>query len=225
MFCRSRNLIEENESYRKFKTNFLYENLDTKTIKTYDDIKSHFRDFRIDEEFNTFLTDDAHQSFSDLRFTLCQNANIWEQNENNLNYVYLFVITIEVTDNIPDYTYYFREVDFDDFNNFLSINENLEHFNITIIMETKFYLQTQLFLDLREYTTEEDVSSNEEELEIIPIIEKAFKTKECCICLTNKPNILNIPCLHLTICEKCEETGKFKKCINCRKRIYRKAKI
>ena len=57
------------------------------------------------------------------------------------------------------------------------------------------------------------------------IIESPFISDNCLVCLSAKPDILNIPCLHLSICHKCEETGKLLRCLICRKKIERKVKI
>ena len=213
MYCRSRNLVTETNVRKIYIADFLYENLDTKTITNYDIIKNHFTNFKLDREYDNFLTDQGNHSLSYLIFKLCNYTNEEE-------WVSLFSITIE-TDPIigPTYVYYFRE-DLEGFNDFLTENHNLENLIIDIEMETTFYLN----LDVEE-NYDEDESENEDDIEIIPIIEDVFRIEECSVCLTNTPNIINIPCLHLSICQECEEKGKFKKCITCRKSINRKIKI
>ena len=218
MYCRSRGLIEETPSTKKYVADFLYENLDTKTITNYDVVKNHFTNFKIDREYDNFLTDQGNHSLSYLTFKLCENAH-------EENWICLFSITIE-TDPIigPSYAYYFREDLNDSFpgtiNDFLEENPNLENFRIDIEMETTFYLHLT-----NEPNYDEVESEKEDYIEIIPVIEDVFKIEECSICLTNTPNIINIPCLHLTICKECEEKGKFKKCVTCRKSINRKILI
>ena len=208
MYCRSRGLVQETNITKVYVADFLYENLDTKTITNYDVVKNHFTNFKIDREYDNFLTDQGNHSLSYLTFKLCKNAD-------EENWICLFSITIE-TDPIigSTYVYYFRE----DFNNsfpgtindFLIENPDLENFNITIEMETTFYLHL---------TNEPNYD------EVVPVIEDVFKIEECSVCLTNTPNIINIPCLHLSICQECEEKGKFKKCVTCRKSIDRKILI
>ena len=56
-------------------------------------------------------------------------------------------------------------------------------------------------------------------------VETPFTTDKCCICLTEKPDIILVPCLHKTICLQCEEKGKLSKCPTCRVKINRKIKI
>ena len=210
MYCRSRGLAQETLVTKIYVANFLYENLDTTTITNYNIVKNHFTNFKIDREYNNFLTDQGDHSLSYLRFNLCKN-------EDEEDFVSLFSIMIETDPVIePTYIYYFRE-DIEDFNDFLSENTNLENFNITIEMDTTFYLNLT-----NEPNYDEDESENKEET--VPV-EDVFKIEECCICLTNKPNIINIPCLHLSICQECEKGGKFKKCVTCRKSINRKIKI
>ena len=213
MYCRSRGLAQETNLRKIYVADFLYENLDTKTITNYDVVKNHFANFKLDREYNNFLTDQGNHSLSYLRFKLCKNSD-------EEDFIYLFSITIE-TDPIidPTYIYYFRE-DIESFNDFLTENPNLENFNIDIEMETTFYLNLNI-----EENYDEVESENEDDIEIIPIIEDVFRIEECSVCLTNTPNIINIPCLHLSICQECEEKGKFKKCVTCRKSINRKIKI
>ena len=213
MYCRLRGLTQETNTTKVYVTDFLYENLDTKTITNYDVIKNHFTNFKIDREYDNFLTDQGNHSLSYLKFNLCDNTD-------EENFVCLFSIMIETDPVIePTYIYYFRE-NIEGFNDFLAENPNLENFNISIEMETTFYLNLT-----NEPNYDEDESENEDDIEIIPIIEDVFRIEECSVCLTNTPNIINIPCLHLSICQECEEKGKFKKCVTCRKSINRKIKI
>ena len=218
MYCRSRVLATETQLSKEYIADFIYENLDVTTITNYDVVKNHFTNFKIDREYDTFLTDQGDHSLSYLIFKLC---NI----RNEEDWIHLFSMTIETDPVIePTYVYHFRE-DFNDsfpgsFNDFINNNTNLENFYINIEMETKFYLHLT-----NEPNYDEVESENEDYIEIIPVIEDVFKIEECCICLTNTPNIINIPCLHLSICQECEEKGKFKKCITCRKSINRKIKI
>ena len=58
-----------------------------------------------------------------------------------------------------------------------------------------------------------------------PAIEIPFVSDNCSVCLTAKPNIIIIPCLHQSVCSQCEEVGKLKNCPTCRKEIERKIKI
>ena len=59
----------------------------------------------------------------------------------------------------------------------------------------------------------------------IPPIEIPFVSDNCSICLTAKPDIIIIPCLHQSVCSQCEEAGKLTKCPTCREKINRKIKI
>ena len=56
-------------------------------------------------------------------------------------------------------------------------------------------------------------------------VETLFTTDKCCICLTEKPDIILFPCLHKTVCLQCEERGKLTKCPTCRLKITKKIKI
>ena len=56
-------------------------------------------------------------------------------------------------------------------------------------------------------------------------VETPFITDACSICLTEKPDIIIIPCLHHSVCSQCEERGKLTKCPTCREIIIKKVKI
>ena len=79
---------------------------------------------------------------------------------------------------------------------------------------TKFFINRSL-----------DIEDQYEDAELsIPSVqvELPFVSDECCICLTEKPDIILFPCLHKTLCLKCEEEGKLTKCPTCRVTIDRK---
>ena len=56
-------------------------------------------------------------------------------------------------------------------------------------------------------------------------VEIPFASDKCCICLTENPNIILVPCLHKTVCLQCKEKGKLTTCPTCRLMIIRKIKI
>ena len=70
-----------------------------------------------------------------------------------------------------------------------------------------------------------DEGSDNEEPTTPKPIETPFVTDKCCICLTEKPDIILVPCLHKSVCCQCEEKGKLTKCPTCRLMILRKIKI
>ena len=87
--------------------------------------------------------------------------------------------------------------------------------------------------DLTDYEIEQiddlqyqpDDSETEEPPSFSCPVETPFTTDKCCICLTEKPDIILFPCLHKTVCLQCEERGKLSKCPTCRLIINRKIKI
>ena len=70
-----------------------------------------------------------------------------------------------------------------------------------------------------------DGSDDEEEYLEPPTIETGFYSNNCIVCCLEKPNILNLPCLHISTCESCEKIGELTKCSICRMVIQRKVKI
>ena len=179
---------------------------DKEELKTYSDIKNKFKDFKIDEEYVNELKDEECQSISYFRFFLCNGK---EEN------IYLFLIKLEVcslTELTYDYIYSFTVE-----NNL----ENIQDFNGNYLLKIKYETNFFKFLGL-ENENEDEEDENEK---IAPIIENSFSSDNCIICLKTKPNILNFPCLHLSLCEECEKIGKFINCSICRKEINRKVRI
>ena len=72
---------------------------------------------------------------------------------------------------------------------------------------------------------DEGVDFNSDDDETPKPVKSPFVTDKCCICLTEKPEIILVPCLHKSVCLQCEEKGKLKKCPTCRRVITKKIKI
>ena len=179
---------------------------DKKELKTYSDIKNKFKDFKIDEEYEDELKDEGCQSISYFRFFLYNGK---EED------IYLFLIKLEVSSLTElNYEYIYSFTVEDDLENIQDVDEN---YFIKIKYETNFFK----FLGLEN----EDEDDEEETNHIPAIIENSFSSDNCIICLKTKPNILNFPCLHLSLCEECEKIGRFLNCSICRKEIIQKVKI
>ena len=58
-----------------------------------------------------------------------------------------------------------------------------------------------------------------------PKISKPFKTDQCVVCLSKKPEVLFLKCGHLFVCLECEEANPFRKCPFCRTQIETKVMI
>ena len=195
---------EDNDSRKTIEGEFgLF--YDKEELKTYSDIKNKFKDFKIDEEYVNELKDEECQSISYFRFFLCNGK---EED------IYLFLIKLEVcslTELTYDYIYSFTvENDLED----------IQDFNGNYLLKIKYETNFFKFLGL-----ENEDEDEEETQKIAPIIENSFSSDNCIICLKTKPNILNFPCLHLSLCEECEKIGRFINCSICRKEINRKVKI
>ena len=126
-------------------------------------------------------------------------------------------------------------------------NELYKQVKVCVAMEIKFLLFSSLDVltvyeiaehhvgrDLTDYEREQldylhdegSGSENEEEPSAFSHpVETPFTTDKCCICLTEKPNIILVPCLHKSVCLQCEEKGKLTKCPTCRLTITKKIKI
>ena len=204
--------IDDNDSTFTIENEFGYD-YNNEELKTYSDIKNKFKDFKIDEEFENELIDEQYKSISYYRFFLT----------NGKEDIYLFLISLEICSSTElIYEYYFTSID-DNIDNIPNLDK--ENYFLRIKSDSKF-LKFVPFEDESEDEYEEPETEDEEELQMIPaIIENSFSSDNCIICLKNKPNILNIPCLHLAVCEECEKIGRFLNCSICRKEIKRKVKI
>ena len=117
-------------------------------------------------------------------------------------------------------------------------NEVYTKVKVCVAMELKFLLFCSLDA-LTEYEQEQiedhydegdddegddDKGYQENQLSSQPV-ETPFISDNCSICLTAKPDIIIIPCLHQSVCSQCEEAGKLTKCPTCRETIIKKVKI
>ena len=204
MWCVFKRQTESNDSSYVMRYEFKYDSFEN--FNNYDDVKNHFINFTLDEEYENELKDEGYQSLSHILFHLCYSGDS----------TFLFSITIEITDDNPIYTFHFKENDFEDFYSFLSNYKDKELY-IFMGMSSTFYRQRAL--------REEEPETDDEENQIPAIIENSFSSDNCTVCLNNKPNILNFPCLHLSLCEECEKIGRFINCSICRRKIKRKVKI
>ena len=123
---------------------------------------------------------------------------------------------------------------------------SFEKVKVCVAMEIKFFLYQSL--DPLEYLRHRSVYEISEEIMGRPLtdhereliderydggietafscpVETLFTNDKCCICLTEKPDIILIPCLHKTVCLQCEEKGKLTTCPTCRLKITKKIKI
>ena len=99
-------------------------------------------------------------------------------------------------------------------------------------MELKFILFASLNAitsyereQLENHYDDDDDEGYQDEQELSQPVEIPFVTDTCSICLTEKPNIIIIPCLHQSVCSQCEDRGKLTKCPTCRETIIKKVKI
>ena len=209
--------IDDDGSNYTIKYDFMYS--DISKLKSYEDCINEFRNFTLGERYENELINEGYQSFSNIAFFL--------HHKDDFNV--LFSINLEIVNNIPEYIYHFdvyesNSTTKENFNNFLSkYKDTQEKIYVAVHMRTKFY-RTLYFYNENEEDDEDDEDEVEND-EIPAIIENSFSSDSCLICLKNKPNILNFPCLHLSKCEECEKIGRFINCSICRLKIERKVKI
>ena len=214
------NEIDESASTIKKKAIFITEDLGNN--KTFQSILDKFSDYRFTEHIDFLRNDHECQSYSSILFSIN-----FTKNGDETNY-FLFTAILE----IPDRT----EVEYTTSTMYENVRERetivdgllkYKLYDKVIVkaeMEIKFYKNSSL--DILDQYQDEESEEEYNEYETPPaIIESAFVYNNCSVCLSMKPNILNIPCLHLAICRSCEETGNLLRCVVCRKKIERKIKI
>ena len=203
---------EDNNSTYTIKYYFMYDSITE--LRNYRDYINKFRNFTL-EEYEDELKNEGYQSYSNIMFFLRHKDD----------FSVLFTMNLEIVNNIPEYMYHFNEyetnnVTEENINNMLDkYKDSQENLYLEIRMTTKFYR----FLSF--YNNEDEDEDEYENEEIPAIIENSFSSDNCIICLKLKPNILNFPCLHLSLCEECEKIGRFINCSICRIKIERKVKI
>ena len=214
------NEINESASTIKKEAIFITENLGND--KTFESILDKFNNYRFTEHIDFLRNDHECQSYSSILFTINFTTN------GNERKFFLFTAILEIPDRTEiEYTTSTMYEDVEEREKI--VNDLLKHklYDKVIVraeMDIKFYKNRSLDI-LDQYQDEEfDEGYNDDESPPA-IIESSFISDNCSVCLSMKPDILNIPCLHLAICYKCEEIGKLLRCVVCRKKIERKIKI
>ena len=96
------------------------------------------------------------------------------------------------------------------------IIREIKHFNNSETIEGKFFIRIDATVYIfREGHIDPDELEEVEEYKTTQTI----KSPECVICYKNPPNILYSNCLHIAVCNSCDEIGKFYKCPLCRTKI------
>ena len=79
-----------------------------------------------------------------------------------------------------------------------------------------------------EYSPEQEEVEIEDDLEEDPApvaVSEPFHSDQCVVCLSKKPELLFVNCLHRCMCLECEKTSPFHKCPSCRTLISMVVKI
>ena len=84
-------------------------------------------------------------------------------------------------------------------------------------IEGEFYIGIDVVVYVSPKDDDEDEERHEEDYDYK--LKKSITEDECVICCDNKANILYTECLHLAVCDVCDNKGKFSKCPLCRKKI------
>ena len=212
MIRESYELIRENPNSSKEKE-ALYSS-DDLADNTFMGIINKYRDYRFEEHIESLRNEFNCKSYSHISFYLEYKVNDFYQN------ISLFCATMEIFNreeveysiNISEETTKIREPLVDDL-----LKNKYSESCVKAVVSTKFFINSSLDL--------EDQYEDEEPLMTSLSVELPFIIDKCCICLTEKPDIILVPCLHKTVCLQCEEKGKLTTCPTCRLTITRKIKI
>ena len=189
--------------------------------RTFQGIVNKYKNYRFTEHLDSIREEFECQSYSHIIFSIQ-----FEINE-KIRFFLLFSSILEIP-NREEMEYnisnLFDETERDEttVNNLLR-NNLYDRVYIKAEMDTKFYIHRGL--DIINQYDDEIEDSFEDDDPIPAIVEIPFVTEQCSVCLDNSPNILLLPCLHLSVCSQCEDIGKLIKCPTCRKIILRKVKI
>ena len=212
---------EINETSTIIEKEAIFISEDLGNVKTFEAIVDKFISYRFTEHIDFLRNDHDCQSYSTISFSINFTDKGVEMKH------LLFVASLEIADRTevsyvtsPMYgTVRERELIVDGFLKYKLYDKVI----VKAKMEIKFYKNRSLdILDQYEDVEYDNEHNNADEP---AIVERSFTSDNCSVCLSMKPNILNIPCLHLAICCICEEAGKLLRCVVCRKRIVRKIKI
>ena len=223
-------LVEYNELYNSRETIenaalFTTENLGED--KTYNGILNKYTNYKFNEHIN-FIMNDGNLSFTcSIVFSIIFKINDAEKK------IFLFNADIEA-ESRTEINHWFSIINEDTEKREKEVNELLKY-----NLYDKVFIRAEMDIEFFKETSLDDPfnfeSENEHENMEVPailinprppsIIELPFISDNCAICLSAKPNILFIPCLHLSVCDDCEKTGKLFKCSVCRKEIEKKVKI
>ena len=178
---------------------------------TFAGIINKYRDYRFEEYVENLRNEYNCKSFSHISFYLeykisdiCQSINLFNTtmeiyNREDMQYlVNISEEASEIKGSLIDGL----------------LKNKYSESRVKAIVYTKFFTDRSL-----------DIEDQYEDAELPPPlvqVELPFVSDECCICLTEKTDIILFPCLHKTLCLKCEEKGKFTKCPTCRVTIDRK---
>ena len=86
--------------------------------------------------------------------------------------------------------------------------------------ESEMEEETEDEMELGE-VSEDEILENENHI----TVRKSFNSDKCVICLSNKPDILFINCLHRCVCLECEKRRPFNRCPSCKTDISMKINI
>ena len=200
---KTKKTIKEENMFRKFEEGELIMIYNKDELKTYDDIKNKFKNFRLDEEYELELKEEGCVSITNFQFFL---------HDDKEEYNILFLLKLKI-DSRAQLRY------FDFITNEAYTSEVLNDFHknncVKIVYETEFF----------KFNPFDDEDDDDEEQEEPPPLALSYPSDQCVICYEEKPNILNYPCLHLSQCEACDEKGKFNKCVICKDEIEYRIKI
>ena len=214
--------VEDNEAFILKEAIFKSEDL---ADRTYQGILDKYESYRFEEHIEGIREEFNCQSYSDIVFKIrYEKESKYLPKHPLVNFIHIFSAVLEIP-NRDEMEYSVNRI-IDMPHNIARINEFIEigyykNVYIEAVMQTKFYIQRGF--DLEDVEEEDEGFSND--VETPPAVESSWPSENCSICLEAKPNILNLPCLHLCVCANCESVGKLKICSICRETIQRKIKI
>ena len=204
--------------YRSVLTTFLPAINISDSRDIYNKVKS-FLDYLVSKHITT-----KHEGYTYIS-SFFEIGITYDSGEDHREYEKLITVEVEQTETtVHGDVFIFGEPDFKEFNPYKIYSNSIE---IDIdaygccLEEDESEVESE-----GEMEVESEDEEDEEDEDTTPVaISKPFHSCQCVVCLSKKPELLFVNCLHCCVCLECEETNPFHRCPSCRTHISIKVKI
>ena len=188
----------------------------------YDKVKS-FLDYLVSKHITT-----KHEGYTYLS-SFFEIGITYDSGEDHRDYEKLITVEVEQPETtVHGDVFIFGEPDFKEFDSYKihssSIEIDIDAYGC-YLEEIPEEVESEVESEVEVKYGSEDEEDEEEEDTTPVAISKPFHSDQCVVCLSKKPELLFLNCLHRCVCIECEETNPFRRCPSCRTHISIKVKI